>query len=297
MRQVTVLDGLLEDRGHRLALHVAEGEVVVRVLVRIELLDVGDHLLHALDRLVTPLRALRDDPHVLGEVVLERGSAELVDPRRRLRDPLGCEAELGGGAPDRARVGRQRGHEDRVALRPGQRLDLAGHVLVALRELLGGGELEALLLGDEVDAFLAGLAVGVILGERADVLPLAAVLEVVVDPVDRLPLVGVADRQQVRLADPERVQRCGRGEDLVALELRQDAERDRGAEHLGEGDHVALQPVVALDGDVRLVLGVVLDELDLVLARDPALGVQRVEEDLVAVGQRVADDGDRPGER
>jgi hypothetical protein len=68
-------------------------------------------------------------------------------------------------------------------------------------------------------------------------------------------------------------------------------------EALGDRDDLALDLVVLLDREVGLVLRVLLDELDLVLARDAALGVDRLEADLVARGQRLADDGHRARQR
>src|SRR3712207_8497191 len=50
-----------------------------------QLLDVLDHLGHAGDLRVAPLRALGGDPRRLLEVRRERRLAQLVDPRRRLR--------------------------------------------------------------------------------------------------------------------------------------------------------------------------------------------------------------------
>ena len=150
----------------------------------------------------------------------------------------------------------------------GQLLHLAGDVLVAVLEPLRVHDLEAELLGREVDAGLARLAVGVVLDHRADVLALAAALvDVVVERVDRLDLVRPADRQQVLLTHPQRVERRRRGDHLVALELRQHRQRRRRAEQLHERHDVALDLVVLLHRDVREVLRVLLDELDLVLAR------------------------------
>ena len=247
---------------------------------------------------VAPLGALGDDPRRLLEVRGQRRGAQLVDPRRRLADPARREAELGGRAPDRARVGRRGDEEDRVALGALEALHLAGHVLVADLELLRVDDLEAELLGREVDARLAGLAVGVVLDERADVLALAVgLVDVVVERVDRLDLVGPADRQQVRLAHPEGVERRGRRDDLVLHELRQGGERGRGAEHLRERHDVVLDLVVLLDGGRRRVLRVLLDQLDLVLAGDAALRVDVVEVDLVAGRQRLADHRHRAGQR
>ena len=129
-------------------------------------------------------------------------------------------------------------------------------------------------------------------------LPLPSrLVDVVVERVDRLDLVRPADRQQVRLAHPEGVERGGRGDDLVLRELRQRGERRRGAEHLRERHDVALDLVVLLDGGRRRVLRVLLDQLDLVLAGDAALRVDVVEVDLVAGRQRLADHRHRAGQR
>ena len=164
-------------------------------------------------------------------VVCPRYSASGDAPSSSIHDgdcPIqrGANSSLRGGAPDRAGVRRRRDQEDRVALRLRELLHLAGDVLVADLEPLRVGHLEAELLGREVDARLARLSVGVVLDHRADVLALAvALVDVVVERVDRLDLVRPADRQQVLLPHPDRVQRRRRGDHLVTLELRQHGQR------------------------------------------------------------------------
>ena len=223
-------------RRHRAGLVVAEREVVVRLLVGLVLLGPVDHVLHALDARRRPTRC----PRRRSTSSSARYSASGEAPSSSIH--AGDWPIQRGAKPSLAAVPQIVPASVGVATR-----NTASHLERWSRWTWPVTSLSPALkrcvsttskpssVGREVDARLAGLAVRVVLDERADVLALAVgLVDVVVERVDRLDLVRPADRQQVLLAHPERVERAGRGEHVVALELRQHRERRRRAEHLRE---------------------------------------------------------------
>jgi hypothetical protein len=167
------------------------------------------------------------------------------------------------------------------------------------RQLLGRvGGAEAHLLGDlEPSAFRSHLepfeprvTVRVVVPGEAHGLALAAALgHVPGHGVDGLHLVRRTDGDEVRLAHPEGVERRGRSDDAVALEVGQQPVIDLGAQQLREHRHLVLDGGVLRGRGVGDELAVDHDELDRVLTGDAPLGIERVEEHAVAVGQRKAD--------
>jgi len=162
------------------------------------------------------------------------------------------------------------------------------------------GDLDPELLGGEVEALDAGLAVGVVAGQRAqDVVlgPAVAAADVPAEGVGRLDLVRATDREQLLLPDPERVERRRRRHDVVGRQLRQQGRHDLRAQELREHHHVVLHRLVGGVGGTGLELAVLHHELDRELAAHATAGVHGVEVRLVAGGERVADDGGGPAGR
>ena len=242
---------------------------------------------------IAPFRRRRDRRRLgAGGAVL---GDQLLDVRRALEDPLRREAERRGGADDRAGGARQRGHDDGLGAGCLELLHLGGEVGVAgLVGLAAGvGEPERVLGG--LEAAQAVGSVLVVLVDDPDLELLGAALGHVVERVGDVDAVGRADRRDGRVGAPDRVERGRDGDELLALELRLDRLRRRAAERVQDRD-VALERVVGLDVLLRLVAGVLDGELDLP-AVDAAAGVERLEERLVAGGDRLAERGGRAAER
>ena len=84
---------------------------------------------------------------------------------------------------------------------------------------------------------------------------------------------------------------------LVALELRQHRQRRRRAEELRERDDVVLELLYCCTVVVGLYCVSACTSSTLYLPAMPPLALTALEVDLVASGQRLADDGDRAGQR
>jgi len=214
-------DCLLEQLRRRLRLEVAEREVVVRFLVRLVELDAGRVLHGGGHRRIAPLGADGNDQHVLGHVVLERCRQQGAVPRRRLTHPLRRVGEGGGGPEDLAELDGQGDGEDHFALCVLELVHLRREVLITGLVARLRLDLEPHLGARVLETLQTGLTVHIVLQHGADRLALRpAIGHQVVHPVDRVDLIGLDDREEVRLANPDRILGGGRSDDLVGLQQR-----------------------------------------------------------------------------
>src|SRR5262249_34599317 len=110
----------------------------------------------------------------------------------------------------------------------------------------------------------------------------------VVKGILNLQPIGRARQYQVGLAGQVRIEPGDGDQYLVSVGLLCDRLSRRSTQTLSKHRHTALNRVVLLDLGRRIVLGIFLGQVDLEAA-NTATGIERLEVDFLALGQRNAD--------